>query len=256
MCHFAKQAIKLNVGRRVATCFICRLIEMSQALSRNMTLLTFWSSYDIEWLLKWGIYPNFQFTSTPEDRVTEVTLHIPRCICTRFCPHLIQKRASDSTENTLKSLVVQLLSRVWLYNPMNCSMLGFPVLHYLQEFGQTHVHWVGDAIQPSHPLSPADLALNLFQHQGLCQWVGIRWPKYWSFSFSVSPFNEYSGLISFRMDWFDLPAVQGTLRSLPAPQFKSINSSALNLLYDPTLTSIHDYWKNHGFKLSSPKHLI
>ena len=76
----------------------------------------------------------------------------------------------------------------------------------------------------------------------------IRWPKYWNFSFNVSPSSEYSGLISFRMDWLDLLAVQGTLQeSSPTPQFKSINSSALSLLYSPTLTSIHDYWKNHSF---------
>ena len=75
----------------------------------------------------------------------------------------------------------------------------------------------------------------------------IRWAKYWSFSFSISPSNEYSGLISFRMDWLDLLAVQGTLKSSPTPQFKSINSSVLSFLYSPTLTSIHDYWKNHSF---------
>ena len=74
----------------------------------------------------------------------------------------------------------------------------------------------------------------------------IRWPKYWSFSFSISPSNEYSGLISFRIEWFDF-AVQGTLESSPAPQFKSINSSAFSLLYGPTVTSVHDYWKNHIF---------
>ena len=75
----------------------------------------------------------------------------------------------------------------------------------------------------------------------------IRWPKHWSFSFNVSPSNEHPGLI-FRMDWLDLLAVQGTLKSLssPAPQFKSINSLALNFLHSPTLTSIHDYWKNHS----------
>ena len=75
----------------------------------------------------------------------------------------------------------------------------------------------------------------------------IRWPKYWSFSFSISPSDEYSGLISFWMDWLDLLAVQGTLQeSSPTPQFKSINSSALSFLYSPTLTSIHDHWKNHS----------
>ena len=102
-------------------------------------------------------------------------------------------------------------------NPMNCSMSGFPVLHYLPEFVPIHVHWVSDAIQPFHPWSPpSPPALNVSQHQGLFQWVGlcIRWPKYWSFSFSTSPSSEYSALISFRMDWFDLLAVQGTLKSL------------------------------------------
>ena len=74
----------------------------------------------------------------------------------------------------------------------------------------------------------------------------IRWPKYWSFSFSISPSDEYSGLISFRMDWLDLLAVQGTLKSPTTTQFKSINSSVLSFLYSPTLTSIHDYWKNHS----------
>ena len=75
----------------------------------------------------------------------------------------------------------------------------------------------------------------------------IKWPKYLSSSFSISPSNEYSGLISFRIDWFDLLTVQGTLKSSPAPQFKSINSSSISLLYGPTLTSVHDYWKNHSF---------
>ena len=76
----------------------------------------------------------------------------------------------------------------------------------------------------------------------------IRWPKYWSFSFSRSPSNEYSGLISFRMDWFDLLKVQGgSQESSPTPQFKSINSSVLSFLYSPALTSIHDCWKNHSF---------
>ena len=92
---------------------------------------------------------------------------------------------------------------------MNCSMPGLPVRHQLPEFTQTHVHWVGDAIQPSHPLSTLSLAFSLSQYQGLC----IR-PKYWSFSFNISPSNEYSRLISFRIDWFDLLAVQGTLKSL------------------------------------------
>ena len=75
----------------------------------------------------------------------------------------------------------------------------------------------------------------------------IRWPKYWSFSFSISPSNEYSGLISFRIDWLDLLAVQHSQESSPTLQFKSINSLAVSFPYGPTLTSIHDYWKNHSF---------
>ena len=79
----------------------------------------------------------------------------------------------------------------------------------------------------------------------------IRWPKDWSFSFSISLSSEHPGVISFRMDWLDLLSIQGTLKSLlPTPQFKSINSSALSFLYSPTLTSIPDYWKNHS--LDSP----
>ena len=112
---------------------------------------------------------------------------------------------------------VQSLSCVWLCIPMDCSMPGFPVLYYLSEFAEMHVHWVGDAIQPFHPLSPpSPLALNLSQHQALFLWVS-SWhqvAKVLELSFSISPFNEYSGLISFRIDWFDLPAIQGTLKSL------------------------------------------
>ena len=79
----------------------------------------------------------------------------------------------------------------------------------------------------------------------------MRWSKYWSFSFSISPSNEYSGLISFRTDWFDLLAVQGTLKSPPAPQFESINSSALSTFCGPSLTFVHDSWKNHSFTIQA-----
>ena len=100
--------------------------------------------------------------------------------------------------------------------PMECSTPGFPVLHSLPEFAQTHVHWVSEAIQPSRPLSPPFPALSLSQHQGLFHWVGSlhQWPKYWSFTFSISHSNEYSVFISFRIDRFDLLAVQGTFKSL------------------------------------------
>ena len=100
---------------------------------------------------------------------------------------------------------------------MDCSMPGFPVHHQLLELTQTHVHRVSDAIQPSHPLlSPSPPTFNLsqlrvFSNESV---LPIRWPKYWSSSFSISPSNEYSGLVSFRMDWFDLLAVQETFKSL------------------------------------------
>ena len=130
-------------------------------------------------------------------------------------------------------------------------MLGFPVFHHLPELAQTHVHWVGDAIKPSHPLlSPSLPALNLSQHQGLFQWAGSSHQVskiLYTFSFRISSSNEYSWLISFKIDWFDLLGDQGTLESLPVSQLKSINSLALSFLYGPNLTSIHDYWTNYSF---------
>ena len=104
-----------------------------------------------------------------------------------------------------------------LCDPMNCSTPGLPVHHQLLESTQTHVYCVRDAIQPSHPLSfPSPPALNLSQHQVFSNEsaLHIRWPKYWSFSFNISPSNEHPRLISFRMDLLDLLAVQGTLKSL------------------------------------------
>ena len=99
---------------------------------------------------------------------------------------------------------------------MDCSTPGCPVYHQLPELAQTHVHWVGDAIQPSHLLSSPSSAFNLSSIRVFSNELAlhIRWPKYWSFSFSVSPSSEYSGLISLRMEWVDLFAVQGTLKSL------------------------------------------
>ena len=104
-----------------------------------------------------------------------------------------------------------------LCDPIDCSTPGFPVLHQLLELTQSHVHQVSEAIQPSHPLSsPSPPAFSLSQHQDLFYWVGSshQVARYWNFSFSIGPSNEYSGLISFRMDWLDLLAVQGTLKSL------------------------------------------
>ena len=103
-----------------------------------------------------------------------------------------------------------------LCDPMDYSTPGFPVCHQLLELAQTNVHQIGDSIQPSHPLlSPSPPAFNLSQHQNLFNEsvLRIRWPKYWSFSFSISPSSEYSGLISFKIDWLDFLAVQDTLKS-------------------------------------------
>ena len=130
---------------------------------------------------------------------------------------------------------------------MDCSTPGFPVLQYLPEFAQTYVHWVSDVIQPSHPLSPSsspDLSLSHIRVFSNELALHIRWPKYWNFSFSISPCNEYLGLISFRIDW-SLCSPRDSQESFPAPQFESISSLALSLLYCSNLTSIHDYWKNY-----------
>ena len=122
---------------------------------------------------------------------------------------------------------------------MNCGMSGLPVHHQLLESTQTHVHQVSDAIQPSHLSSLLLLpsifpSIRVFSNESV---LHIRWPKYWCFSFTISPSNEYSGLISFRINWFDLLVVQGTLESSPTPQFKSISPLVLSFLYSPTLTS-------------------
>ena len=104
-----------------------------------------------------------------------------------------------------------------LCDPVDYNMPGLPVNHQLHKFTHTHVHWVGDAIQSSHPMSsPSPPPLN-FPSNGVFSNESVlhtRWTKYWSFSFSISPSNEYSRLISFRMDWLDILAVQGTLKSL------------------------------------------
>ena len=133
-----------------------------------------------------------------------------------------------------------------LYDPMDCSVPGFPVHHHLPKLAQTHLHWVSYAIQPSNLLSSLSHPdLNLSHHQGLFKWVNsYQMAKYWNFSLSVSPSNEYSGLILFRIDWFLSPcSPRDSQESSPAPQFNSIDYSALSFLYSPTLTSIHDYWK-------------
>ena len=135
-----------------------------------------------------------------------------------------------------------------LRNPMNHSTPGLPDHHQLPESTQTHVHRVDDAIQPSHPLSsllflPSIFpSIRVFSNESALR---IRWSKYWSFSFNISPSDEHPGLISLRIDWLDLLAIQGTLKSLL--QHHSSKASILQcFLYSSTLTSIHDYWKNHS----------
>ena len=136
-----------------------------------------------------------------------------------------------------------------LCDPMDCSMPGFPVLHYFPVFAQTHVHRVSDAIQPSHPLSfPSPPAFNLSQHQGLFQWVSSlnQVAKVLEFQLQHQSFQ-----ITFRTNFLYDGLVgspcspRDSQESSPTPQFKSANSSVLSFLYSPTLTSIHDHWKNH-----------
>ena len=133
---------------------------------------------------------------------------------------------------------------------MDYSMPGFPVLHHLLELAQTHVHWVGDAIQTSILCCPLLLLPSIFpsirvfsNESTLC----VRWPKYWHFSFSISPCNEYSRLISFRIDCIDLLAVCGTLKSL-----LEHHSSKASILWHLAFFMvqphiIHDYWKSRSF---------
>ena len=124
-----------------------------------------------------------------------------------------------------------------LCDPMDYSTPGFPVLHYLPGFAQTPVHRVGDAIRPSHPLSSPSTAFNLSQHQGLFKWLSTLHQVAKVLAFQcMSPSNDHSGLISFRMDCLDLRVVQGTLKCLSSPtlQFKSINSLVLSVLHSPT----------------------
>ena len=125
---------------------------------------------------------------------------------------------------------------------MDCSIAGLSIHHQILEFTQTHVHRVSDAIQPSYPLSsPSPPAPNPSQHQSFSNesTLRIRWPKYWSFSFSISPSNEYLGLISFKLNCLDLLAVQGTLRSLL--QHHSSNTSILQHSAFFTVQLSHPY---------------
>ena len=162
--------------------------------------------------------------------------------------HNIQKKKNYDQPSVQFSSVTQLY--LTLCDSMNCSTPGLPVHHQLPESTQTHVHRVGDAIQPSHPLSsPSPPALNLSQHQGLFQWVSSlqQVAKVLEFQLQHQSFQWifrtdflYDGLVGSPC------SPRGSQESSPTPQFKSINSSVLCLLHSPTLTSIHDHWKNHS----------
>ena len=136
------------------------------------------------------------------------------CLLAELCHRLVVRGCTIGIHQFSS---VQFLSCVRLCNPTDSSTSDFPVNHQPLELTQTHVHQVSDAIQPSHPLSSPSLppsifpSIRVFSNESA---LHITWPKYWSFSLSISPSNEYSGLISFRMDWLDLLAVQGTLKSL------------------------------------------
>ena len=154
--------------------------------------------------------------------------------------------SGDKSQVCSTFIVVQPLRHISLCDPMNCSRPGSPIFHYLPQFAQTRVHWVDDAIQTSLPLwSPSPPAFNLAQHQGLFQWVTSlhQAAKYcsFSFSFSISPSYECSGQISFRMDWLDLLAVQGTLKSL-----LQHHSSKLSILQHSAFFTVQ---LSHPYKL-------
>ena len=145
--------------------------------------------------------------------------------------------------------VVHLLSHVWLlatpWIAAYQASLFFTISQSLLKLVSIELMMPSNHLILCYPLLLPSIfpSIRVFSNESA---LGIRWPKYWSFSFSISPSNEYSGLISFKTDWFDLLAVQGTLKSPPTPQFKSINPSALSFPYGPTLISIYDHWKKHS----------
>ena len=159
---------------------------------------------------------------------------------------------TPALDSHISTYYCSVLSCVLLFaTPWTVALSSIISQSLLWEFAPTHVYWVGDVMQPFHSLlPPSPPAINLSQHQvfshELALW--IRWPKYLSFSFSISPSNEYSGLIFFRINWFDLLAVQGTLKSLL--QHHNLKESIhwhSDFFMVQLSTSIHDYWKNHSF---------
>ena len=164
------------------------------------------------WLVRTLSYPPAGWLETQFSSVSSVTQSCP----TLFNPKWIAARQTSLSITNSRSL--HKLMSIELVMPSNHLILCHPLL-----------------LLPS--IFPSITVLS--SESVLC----IRWPKYWSFSFRISPSNEYSGLISFRIDWLDLLAVQDSQESFPAPQFKSISSSVLSLFYHPILISVLDYWK-------------
>ena len=147
----------------------------------------------------------------------------------------------------------QSLSCIWLF-ATTWTVAHWASLSFTNSWSPLKLMSIESMMPFNHPILCRPLLLlpsvfpsiRVFSNES-AQMSLIRWPKYWSFSFSINPSNEDSGLISFRMDWLDLLAVQGLSRVFSKTQFKSIDSLALSFLYSPTLISIHDYWKNHSF---------
>ena len=212
-----------------------------------------WWSYSIYWLF-YVKFKNCTFWSRKSPVKPGISYSENKKILQEWCKHIkklmillkrdpiskIWHNLNFKNKNSYNEASVQFNSAVQscltLCKPMDCSMPGFPVYNQLPKLAQTHIHWVGDAVQSSCPLlSPSPPAFSL-----------IRWPNW---SFSISPSNEYSGLIFFRIDWFDLLALQGTVKSL----FQHHNSKASVLQHSvffrvqSSLVSVHNYWKNHSF---------
>ena len=160
-------------------------------------------------------------------------------------------RNGKFTQELIFLVVVQALGPEWLlltpWTAAGQTSLSFTISRSLLKLKSIESVMPSNYLILCHPLLlPPSIfpSIRVFSNQSA---LLIKWPKYWSFSFSISPSNEYLGLISFRIDWFDLLAVQGPIESSPTAQFKNIPSLPLSLLYDPTLTSIHDCWKGHSF---------
>ena len=176
-------------------------------------------------------------------------------ICINIDIHTTRRIYSKMSTIYFSTVVVQLLSRVRLsVTPWTASMPAWRTACLSFSISWSFLKLMSiESVMPSnhlnffHPLLLLPSIFSSLRDFSNESAVYIKWPKYWSFGFSISPSNEYSGLISFRIDWCDLLAVQGTLKSSPTPQFKSISSSVFSLLWGPTLTSAHDYWKDHSF---------